>query len=248
MNVDAGSSSGPILAGADWVDHASYNVYALPTENPNDGARAVLTNPNDTTYSPFGWHDTNGVAGPEYTITRGNNVFAYTDLGNTNTPGFSPDGTSALNFDFPVDLTQSPSTTANQSVGVTNLFYLNNVLHDVHARYGFTEAAGNFQSLNYTGTGAGNDAVLAEAQDGGGVNNANFATPADGAAPRMQMYLWNSSSPSCGWWLIQRNRCGAKCNGSPCMAVVRDCRLCLRARLPGQTHTHDRAVPARRRQ
>ena len=41
----------------------------------------------------------------------------------------------------------------------------------------------------------GNDAVNAEAQDGGGVNNANFGTPPDGARPRMQMYLWNLSTP-----------------------------------------------------
>jgi hypothetical protein len=32
--------------------------------------------------------------------------------------------------------------------------------------------------------------VQAEAQDGGGTDNANFATPADGSSPRMQMYLW----------------------------------------------------------
>jgi hypothetical protein len=32
--------------------------------------------------------------------------------------------------------------------------------------------------------------VNAEAQDGGGIDNANFATPTDGSNPRMQMYLW----------------------------------------------------------
>ena len=33
-----------------------------------------------TTASPFGWHDTNGVAGAEFTTTQGNNVQAYTDV------------------------------------------------------------------------------------------------------------------------------------------------------------------------
>jgi len=33
--------------------------------------------------------------------------------------------------------------------------------------------------------------VLAEAQDGGGTDNANFATPRDGRSGRMQMYLWS---------------------------------------------------------
>ena len=32
--------------------------------------------------------------------------------------------------------------------------------------------------------------MQAEAQDGGGTDNANFATPGDGREPRMQMYLW----------------------------------------------------------
>ena len=38
--------------------------------------------------------------------------------------------------------------------------------------------------------------MRAEAQDGGGTNNANFATPPDGMSGRMQMYLWNGITPS----------------------------------------------------
>ena len=78
-------------------------------------------------------------------------------------------------------------------VAVANLFYLNNVVHDKLYRHGFTEAAGNFQTNNFGRGGFGNDPVNAEAQDGGGTNNANFATPGDGTRPRMQMYLWNTS-------------------------------------------------------
>ena len=58
-------------------------------------------------------------------------------------------------------------------------------------RHGFDEAAGNFQINNFGNGGLGNDPVNAEAQDGSGTDNANFATPADGSSPRMQMYLWN---------------------------------------------------------
>ena len=39
--------------------------------------------------------------------------------------------------------------------------------------------------------GSSNDRLLAEAQDYGGTNNANMSTPADGARPRMQMYVFN---------------------------------------------------------
>src|SRR5262249_4199278 len=71
----------------------------------------------------------------------------------------------------------------------------NNLVHDIHYKYGFTEAAGNFQVNNYGRGGLANDAVQADPQDGGGTNNANFATPPDGQAPRMQMYLFTQTSP-----------------------------------------------------
>jgi extracellular elastinolytic metalloproteinase len=77
---------------------------------------------------------------------------------------------------------------------VTNLFYWNNVNHDVFLHYGFDEAAGNFQLRNYTGAGFGDDEVQADALDGSGTNNANFGTPPEPrgafAKPRMQMYVW----------------------------------------------------------
>ena len=44
--------------------------------------------------------------------------------------------------------------------------------------------------------GNGNDFVFADAQDGNGTNNANFATP-DGSNPRMQMFIFsNAGSPA----------------------------------------------------
>jgi hypothetical protein len=106
-------------------------------------------------------------------------------------------GTAVTDGDFiaAADLTQAPSTPGNRDVAVQNLFYHNNLVHDVLYRHGFDEAAGNFQNDNF-GLGGGNDPVNAEAQDGGGLDNANFATPNDGVAPRMQMYLWSGSTPT----------------------------------------------------
>lgn len=172
-------------------DGSSYRVFAFPKESPNDGDRTLVTNPADAVGSPFGWHDTDGVPGAEHTNTRGNNVHAYTDRDNNNTPdpGSDVDGGPSLTFDFELD--QDEHTVNYSDAAVTNLFYANNVIHDVLYRYGFDEAAGNFQTTNYTGEGLGGDYVRAEAMDGRGVNNANFSTPArDGSAPRMQMYLW----------------------------------------------------------
>ena len=168
----------------------SYNVFAIPKEHPNDGPRTLETNPADPTASPFAWHDTNGAVGAEFTVTRGNNVHAYTDLNADNVadPGSDPDGGAGLVFDFPLDLTLGPST--YRPAAVTNLFYWNNIIHDVFYQYGFNEAAGNFQVNNYGHLGLGNDDVRAEAQDGFSLNNANFGTPPDGQRPRMQMFVW----------------------------------------------------------
>jgi len=315
---------------------SSYRVFQAPTESPLDRDRRLVENPAEETASPFGWHDTDGSPGAEFTITRGNNVHAYTDHDNSNDPeesgttavvvdppssaageydavqaGFgpdvplagvfgaieladdgsanptegcepftvtagaialidrgtcpfvqkvlnaqdggaaaaivannlpgapfamggndpaitipsvmislddgntikgglpatggltvippdhpsAPDGGPGLDFDYPIDLTtEHPHD--YWDAAVTNLFYMNNVVHDVMYRLGFDEAAGNFQATNYTPDGNGGDDVRAEAQDGGGTNNANFATPAmDGGRPRMQMYLWTLGEP-----------------------------------------------------
>ncbi len=71
---------------------------------------------------------------------------------------------------------------------MTQLFYLTNWYHDQLFQLGFDEAAGNFQTINFSGMGLGGDRVRADAQDGQGTNNANFSTPPDGMPGRMQMY------------------------------------------------------------
>jgi hypothetical protein len=178
------------------VDGSAYRVFAYPFESPSDGDRTLVMGAADPASSPFGWHDTDGSAGPEFTVTRGNNAHAYTDLDANGIPdpGSDPDGGPSLQFDFPLDLALEPST--YRPFAVTNLFYWNNVMHDVTARYGFDEAAGNFQVTNYSGAPGGGDDVRAEAQDGSGTNNANFLTPTQNAAnprPRMQMFIWLST-------------------------------------------------------
>ena len=176
----------------------SYNVFALPVESPSHGARQILVNPADPTASPFGWHDTNGAAGPEYTYTRGNNVWAYDDRSNDNvgTPAESAQGGAALNFNFPFDPNGEPLD--NLNAATTNLFYMNNMMHDITYKFGFDEQAGNFQQNNYGKGGAGDDAVQANAIDGyalanQSLNNADFATDPDGFSPRMQMFVWSRS-------------------------------------------------------
>jgi len=200
LTVDA--NSGQVWTRFDWVAGDQYRVYPRPVESPNhttplppsDG-RTLVVNPANALASPFGWHDTNGAAGAESTLTTGNNVDAYTDVDANNSADANsrPNGGASLNFDFPLNLTLAPS--GYRPAAVTNLFYINNIIHDIQYQYGFDEAAGNFQVNNYGRGGAGNDSVRAEAQDGSGTNNANFGTPSDGQRPRMQMYIWTSPNP-----------------------------------------------------
>jgi hypothetical protein len=171
-------------------DGATYKSFSFPTESPLYGSPSSLTSPADAQASPFGWHDVDGKAGAEYTITRGNNVYASEDVAGKNAPGKSPDGGTALAFNLAYDPAE-PNPVNYQDFAIGNLFVVNNLMHDISQRYGFDEPSGNFQMTNYDGFGAANDAVNADAQDGSGTNNANMSTPPDGSAPRMQMFIWD---------------------------------------------------------
>ena len=129
--------------------------------------------------------------------TLGNNVDAYSDVSAPN--GFS-DGdlraqvTAPGVFDRIYDVTQNPLSSPDQQMAaITQLFYVNNWLHDWFYDSGFTEAAGNAQQSNHGRGGLAGDPLLVEALDYGGRNNANMATPADGRSPRMQMFIYDGS-------------------------------------------------------
>ncbi|OCA76105.1 metalloprotease [Chryseobacterium artocarpi] len=171
-------------------DNASYNVFPLPVEAPTFGSRAVVNNPWILTSSPEGWHS-NGTN--HYTITRGNNVYAYDDKDDDETTfGTSPDGGVTRNFNFAYD--SNGLTYNNLSAATTNLFYISNMVHDIFYKFGFNETSRNFQSNNFGKGGLDDDEVFAQSQDGGGFNNANFATGPDNYNPVMQMYLWMGSN------------------------------------------------------
>lgn len=190
---------------------AQYNVYALPVESPNHGGRSIVGDDQYLAASPFGWHDTNGIEGPEFMTTRGNNVYAYQDKDDDDeSDGMDTDGGAALNFDFPMDLNKDPRE--SDDAAVTNLFYMVNMMHDVTTLLGFDEAFGNFQQKNYTNAPGNGDYVLAQAFDGIAlhesgddldaagnptkINNANFSTPSDGFNGRMQMFFWDNQGGS----------------------------------------------------
>ncbi len=168
----------------------SYNVFV---EDPLKAGQVVVAGPGaGNVQSPSGW--LSGAQANTHIV--GNNTDTYLDADNNNAADAGGTAVSTGSFTTAVDLGVAPSTAGNRAVAVQNLFYLTNVMHDDLYAYGFTEGTGNFQTNNFGKGGSGNDPVLAEAQDGGGTDNANFATPKDGSKPRMQMYLWTGNGPT----------------------------------------------------
>lgn len=136
--------------------------------------------------------------------TTGNNVDAGLDIVAPNgiDPAGRPVGAPFRVFDFPYNPPpgnpapgDAPNLANYRNGIVTDLFFWSNRYHDLLYQLGFTEAARNFQLNNFGRGGLGNDFVRAEAQDSSSINNANFATPADGQLPRMQMFIFTGPNP-----------------------------------------------------
>ncbi len=183
------------------VNTAIYRVVPYPAESPNHpgGTPALVTNPWSAAIgnaTSLKWHN-NGTS--DFSSTRGNNVWAQEDRNGDNGTGVSANSTTIgdpITFDYTPSFTVTPTQTTpvkNQQFNITNLFYWNNIIHDLSYLYGFDESSGNFQASNQGRGGIGNDFVFADAQDGSGTNNANFSTPPDGGNGRMQMFLWNGN-------------------------------------------------------
>lgn len=190
-----------------------YYAFPFGVESPADGNRQLLAGNSiiDPIASPMGWHKTDpNPLTPEFGYTQGNNVYAYYAPLSADNPAPSPitrapfTGTflsgnvpwpANLNFDYRRNIEQ---LLANNFIedAVTNVFVRNNMVHDLLFRYGFDEAAGNFQTTNLSGEGLGNDHVLARTQDGLGVNQASFFTPPDGQNPYMRVFLWDTNLPN----------------------------------------------------
>lgn len=197
---------------------ATYKVYPWGVNDPECGKRAVREENFDAQASPAGWHAIPYSHDPAYTNVRldgkqgfwrnttttwGNNIFAQENWEGQNRymDNYRPDGGAKRSFDYKYNPKETEREDAYDearsyiNATVTQLFYTTNLIHDLYYRYGFNEVAGNFQQYNFGRGGQENDAVIANAQDGSGYNNANFMTPPDGQNGRMRMYLWNTALP-----------------------------------------------------
>ncbi|KAL2919068.1 hypothetical protein HK105_201338 [Polyrhizophydium stewartii] len=185
----AASSTSPLPP----LPAVTYRVVPIGSRDPTKGRRLVVS-PIDRDASPLGWHDTNNGFG-SVGATMGNNVIAQENRKNLQNflQGLRPALTD-FNFDFNFDdKNLQPSQYADASI--TNAFFLTNAYHDILYKYGFDEKAGNFQVDNLGRGGISGDPVLANVQDGSGTNNANFATPPDGQAGLMRMFVFTQTSP-----------------------------------------------------
>ncbi|KAF4987994.1 hypothetical protein FGRMN_10042 [Fusarium graminum] len=189
--VDAAKTDS-VVGVVDYVAEATYKVYPWGVNDPTKGSRTTVTDPWNLQTSEFTWL---GDGTTKYTTTRGNNGIAQVNPsgGSSYLNNYRPTS-SSLKFEY--DYSPSMTTpTSYRDASITQLFYTANKYHDLLYLLGFNEAAGNFEVNNNGAGGKGNDQVILNAQDGSGMNNANFATPADGQNGRMRMYLWDTSSP-----------------------------------------------------
>lgn len=195
------------------ADGFSYRVWAdaqapfLPSDGPHGNAFSphptgtpsalplTFVAPSLVTLPNAGLSTNDPWLAPDAVDTRGNNASAYADLASPN--GLSSGDvlgtlTGPLAFDRVYDTGLNPTASVDQvRAAVTQLFYNVNVFHDWYYDVGFDEKAGNGQKSNLGRGGLGNDALEAQAQDYSGRNNANMSTPSDGAAPQMQMYVFD---------------------------------------------------------
>lgn len=190
------------VTGIEAVNSAKYNVIPYPLQDPNYGNFQLVTNPwtisTNTNATTLKWQN-DGTK--DYDSTKGNNVYSSQNPDSLDITFHAAKSSTALpdlTFDFTPDFLSDPLEDPNTTnAAVTNLFYWNNLNHDLSYAYGFDEASGNFQASNQGRGGKEKDFVKADAQDGSGqgtnINNANFSAPTDGQSGRMQMYLWSSS-------------------------------------------------------
>ncbi len=204
LRVHERTEKGPHSTGVAFRNH--------PKPAYNGGGKYLKVN-----YTKKGW-----LSGTAKRL-KGNNSHAYSDVNDDGRPQkkeeVGPKSKHQWNYrlkpfhlkriswcDNPNPCSWNPnkpySWRTNRAQNTAQVFFFVNNFHDYLERkpIGFTEAAGNFQTKNFSGKGKGHDAVDTQTLDGANstgtglpdgahIDNANMDTPPDGHAPVMQMYL-----------------------------------------------------------
>ena len=185
-----------------YISDASYRVYTSDSPSPFSPGLAtpatnqpaivardlVVTNAFNTNASPNGWID-DGV-----NETMGNNVDSHLDVDDDDQPDLPrPQGNPNRVFDFGLDLTIDP--TNSPSAAVVQLFYLATFTTIACMTSASQKLREISRSTTSAGAGCQNDPILADAQDGGGVDNAYFMPMPDGVPGRMTVNLMTGPTP-----------------------------------------------------
>ena len=212
VHVTKGGKQKPLPSPGKKLEPYSYLVFPWGVNDPSTGNTSIVTKPWDNIASPAGWHEVPTASNPwtgqkidgmkvehnttTFYTTIGNNVIAHEDWeGRDNYLHNYRPVNGNLTFVYEYGEPDGLAPKEYIDFVVTQLFYTSNKYHDLVYRMGFDELAGNFQMSNFDKGGRGGDAVIANAQDGSGYNNANFMTPPDGTSGRMRMYVWDTATP-----------------------------------------------------
>ncbi|KAH6585824.1 hypothetical protein BASA50_000985 [Batrachochytrium salamandrivorans] len=181
VQVWCSTTTGKAIQVSDFDNKASYTAIGLPRRDPTDGFIGLFRR---STEKPTRRRWTNGKA------TRGNNAIALGPNGKT-TRSIGND-----TFYTKFNSKEDPGTAANIAAAAVNLFYITNMVHDISARYGFTESAGNFQKNNFRNGGKDSDAIIINVLNPSNTNGADFFTPTDGQPGVMNMYRYTRPTPN----------------------------------------------------
>ncbi|KAI8610050.1 Fungalysin metallopeptidase-domain-containing protein [Chytriomyces sp. MP71] len=184
----------PITSPQPPTQAASYLVIPIGQRDPQQlGKLVTINDPKDLKASPEGWHQIGGqvrikkgsfdsylnISVQASTSLSGNNGIAQSNPNNVMDPAglaalTRPTANNLAFTKFQFNAAKGPEDATNANAATVNAFYVVNSMHDVLYNYGFNEAAGNFQQLNYGKGGLEGDGVFINTQDGSGTDNANF--------------------------------------------------------------------------
>ncbi|KAI8049227.1 Fungalysin metallopeptidase-domain-containing protein [Syncephalis plumigaleata] len=170
-----------LLSVIDWACAASYKAVPVGIANIQVEGLKTLINPHLAKVSQSGWHNVNGT---HMESTEGNNAAAMIRYDNDNAM-FPMSATN--DYDFPYYPNVAPHR--NAGAAIANAYYVANRMHDIFARYGFHEGAGNYQEKNFDNEGFGGDSIEIYVQAKDAFNNAFFVPSPDGQKGIMQLGL-----------------------------------------------------------
>jgi extracellular elastinolytic metalloproteinase len=190
--VDATTASDPEIYGVvDYIDLAGYEVYPWGVNDPSDGDRVYVEDPQDNVASKWGWNYYPDMPINFKNATIGNNI----EAGSVPSAQVLWPESKTMNFSYPyVPDEKPPGDTIDAAT--TQMFYITNMCHDLYYILGWTPAAGNLQEYNHGEGGEEGDNLWVRVHHFGPTrNNGMFEQSRDGFQSYLTMYLFDKTDP-----------------------------------------------------